>query len=266
MRVPVLPGGIAGDVIGSKYESFNTRRFNFRLFGKWSRYTDDTVLTVAIADALLTGVPNEVRLREYALKYPDAGYGDLFMSWVNNRGQVPVDAVQSYGCGAAMRVPPVAYWFDSIEETSAAADASAITTHKSGEGFVAARNIARIIYRAKSLRCEERNQNQKTHVLDSDVIVDTDVLVEQLNWPHEIDLHAKTVITHAGYAFYHGHDYESVIRLAISIGGDSDTIATIPGAIACAFYQDMFREIYEGTMSRLPAVFIDVINSFYLAS
>ncbi|WP_157482315.1 ADP-ribosylglycohydrolase family protein [Geofilum rubicundum] len=89
---------------------------------------------MAIADALLTGTPYEVVLKEYALRYLDAGYGYLFMSWENSNSYAPLDAMQSYGSGASMRIPPVAYWFNSMEAISSATDASAITTHRTGEG------------------------------------------------------------------------------------------------------------------------------------
>lgn len=260
MKVPVLLGGIAGDVIGSKYESFNTRRTDFRLFGRWSRFTDDTVLTVAIADALMSGVPYEVRLREYALRYPDAGYGDMFMAWVHQKGTA--GDVVSYAAGAAMRVPPLAYWFNSMEEVSAAADASALATHPSGEGFVSAGQMARIIYRVRSLGSGKRSQSTKLQVLDSDVVIDPSVSISQLNRPHDMDFHASTVLSHAASAFYHGTAYEDVLRLAISIGGDSDTIACMAGAMAYPFYRDMPEDIYSGVMERLPSDFVTVLNRF----
>ena len=261
MKVPVLFGGIAGDVIGSKFESFNTRRTDFRLFGKRSRFTDDTVLTVAIADALLSGVPHDVRLREYALRYPDVGYGDFFMVWLR-KAEGLINLILSYGSGAAMRVPPMVYWYNKRREVVNAVGESSRITHPGVEAFLTAQNLAAAMYRARMLNSNELGTGAKFFVLGHDIYVDPDLKVEQLNWPHEIDLNVWTVVTHAAYAFFHGKDYEDTIRLAISIGGDSDTIANIAGSLAYAYYKDMPEEIYLKTAERLPSEFIDIIESF----
>src|SRR5450759_4747791 len=139
-------GAVAGDIIGSVYEFHAIKSIDFPLFSKGSAWTDDTVLTMAVAQTLLTGRPYEETLREFALEHPDAGFGGRFRQWFTTPGSKPYN---SFGNGSAMRVSPVGWAFDTLEETLEEAQRSAEVTHNHPEGIKGAQATAAAIFLAR---------------------------------------------------------------------------------------------------------------------
>src|SRR5688572_18319431 len=138
-------GAIAGDIIGSYYEVRPTKRTDFPLFRLESCFTDDTVLTVAVADALLTGVRYAEKFKEYCWKYPNAGYGGSYRKWAQSASSAPYG---SWGNGSAMRVSPVGYAFETLEEVIQEAAHSAVATHNHPEGIKGAQATAAAVFLA----------------------------------------------------------------------------------------------------------------------
>ena len=145
-------GAIAGDIIGSVYESHNTKRTDFELFSPRCRFTDDTVLTVAVADCILNGKDYAKTLHEYGRRYPNAGYGAAFKEWLLSDDLLPYN---SFGNGSAMRVSPVGFAFDTMEKVLDEAKKSAEVTHNHPEGVKGARAVAASIFLAKKGECKE---------------------------------------------------------------------------------------------------------------
>jgi len=139
-------GAVAGDMIGSVYEFDPTKRTDFPLFSKHSSFTDDTVLTMAVAESLLTGRPYQEKLREFALAYPDRGFGSMFWQWFTTPGAKPYN---SFGNGSAMRVSPVGWAFNTLKGTMAEAQRSAEVTHNHPEGIKGAQSVAAAIFMAR---------------------------------------------------------------------------------------------------------------------
>jgi len=139
-------GAIAGDIIGSVYEFHPIKTMDFPLFSKRSVWTDDTVLTLAVAETLLTGRPYKETMREFALENSDAGFGGMFRQWFTTQGSKPYN---SFGNGSAMRVSPVGWAFDTLEETMAEAQRSAEVTHNHPEGIKGAQSVAAAIFLAR---------------------------------------------------------------------------------------------------------------------
>ena len=234
-------GAIIGDIVGSRFEF--SRRFpekEFDLFTKESRWTDDTVMTVAIAEALMEAgleVPVEAiengcvrAMKKWGIKYPDAGYGGKFRFWIFS-GNEP-KAYRSFGNGSAMRVSAVGWLYDSIERTREVARATANVTHNHPEGIKGAECTASIIYMA-------RNGFNKEEIADYVIKEFEYDFTESLDEMRNRKTHAATCqdsLPKAIRSFMDGESYEDAIRNAISLGGDTDTLAAIAGAMAEAFY------------------------------
>ena len=139
-------GAVAGDIIGSVYEFHPIKSMDFRLFGKRSEWTDDTVLTIAVAETLLTGRPYKETMREFALENSDAGFGGMFRRWFTTQGSKPYS---SFGNGSAMRVSPVGWAFQTLDKTLAEAQRSAEVTHNRPEGIKGAQSMAAGIFPAR---------------------------------------------------------------------------------------------------------------------
>ena len=248
-------GAIAGDIIGSVYEFHNTRQADFPLFSTDSRFTDDTVLTCAIADALLSGVSYQDKLKEYFLLFPNAGYGAQFMRWCFQKDAKPYN---SYGNGSAMRVSPVAYAFNKIELILEEAKKSAEVSHNHPEGIKGAQAVAVSIFLARSGASKKEIkafvQDNFSYVLDFDL--------DELQENYKYDMTCQGSVPQAIFCFLESNNYEDAIRKAVSIGGDSDTIACISGGIAEAFYKEVPEQIKEKVFKILDQRLIKVINDF----
>ena len=238
MKSKMLLGAIAGDVIGSFYEYRPVGSVEFNLFDEWSSFTDDTVMTVANADWLLTHDSLLGIMQDYGNRYINAGYGGMFYSWLREYDPQPYN---SFGNGSAMRVSPVGWAFKTLEETLAAAKQSAEVTHNHPEGIKGAYIESTFGYNL-SRTCDEIRPG------------------------YQFDETCQGSVPESIIAFLESTDYENAIRLAISLGGDADTMAAIAGGIAEAYYKEIPSYIVDEVQKRLPQEFIDVTQRFYKCS
>lgn len=234
-------GAIAGDIIGSPYEGRrrNIKTIEFPLFHDWSHFTDDTVLTVAAADAILHGGGYAEKFKEYYSHYPRAGYGGAFKRWALSDSMQPYG---SWGNGSAMRVSPVGFAFDSLEEVLHEAARSAAVTHDHPEGIKGAQAVASAIFLARSGQSKPDIRDYIENTFDYDLSESLDSIRE---WYAKdfTEVSCQGSVPQAITAFLESTDFEDAIRKAISIGGDSDTIACMAGGIAEAFYVNVPRDI-----------------------
>ncbi len=233
-------GAILGDMIGSPYEfdRNNLKTTEFPLFCPRSRFTDDTVMTVAVSAALreTMGQDDESiraalvrKMREFGARYPRAGYGGRFYSWLMSDDPKPYN---SYGNGSAMRVSSVGWLYTKLEETVRIAALTAEVSHDHPEGIRGAEAVAAAIYLA---RCGTEKQGIKRFI-EQAYGYDLDTTLDEIRPTYRFDVSCQGSVPQAIRAFLEGSDYESTVRLAVSIGGDSDTIACIAGSIAEACY------------------------------
>jgi ADP-ribosylglycohydrolase len=248
-------GAIAGDIIGSTRENLRIKRKDFELFPRLSTYTDDTVLTVAVADAILNGKGCGKTIKAYARRHPQRGYGPKFMLWVRSSG---IEPYNSLGNGSAMRVSPVAHAYDSDESVLMHAKKSAECTHSHPEGIKGAQATALAIYLARSGADKEDIRRQ----ISGRFGYDLDRTVDSIRPEYRINLTCPGSVPEAIIAFLDSRDFEDAIRNAISLGGDADTQAAIAGAIAEAYYKGIPSSILEKTWSKIPQSFQNIIVGF----
>ena len=227
-------GAIVGDIIGSAYEFNNTKRKEFHLFTPKSKFTDDTVMTLAVARWLCDDKEHRketlVRyMQELGRRYPTAGYAGSFMRWLYNPEPRPYN---SYGNGSAMRVSPVAFYAHSLQEALGLAKISAEVTHNHPEGIKGAQAIASSIYLA---RHGATKREIKSYV-EENFHYDLSRQLDDIRPTYSYDMSCQNTVPQALLAFLEGANFEDVIRIAVSLGGDSDTIAAMAGSIAQAFY------------------------------
>jgi ADP-ribosylglycohydrolase len=222
-------GAIAGDIIGSVYEFGRTKSKDFPLFGPESEFTDDTVLTVAVAKAILTDGDYCKAVLDFGRRYPDASYGGHFAEWLRSPDPKPYN---SWGNGSAMRVSPVGFAFDSIDDVLRESARTAEFTHNHPEGIKGAQATALAAFLARTAR-------------DMDVIrkeiatrfgYDLARTVDEIRPAYGFDESCQRTVPEAIIAFLDSTSYEDAVRNAVSLGGDSDTLACITGGIAEAFY------------------------------
>ncbi|MFN2567218.1 MAG: ADP-ribosylglycohydrolase family protein [Gemmatimonadaceae bacterium] len=248
-------GVIAGDVIGSVYERDSTKSVDFPLFDDACRFTDDTVMTVATARAILEGVPYERVYRVLGRRYPAAGYGASFYSWLFSDDPRPYN---SWGNGSAMRVAPVGFAFDTVDDVLREAERSAAVTHDHPEGVKGAQSTALAVYLARSGASKDEIRTELTRRFGYDL----DRTVEQIRLHYDFDVSCQGSVPESIIAFLDSESLEHAIRMAISLGGDSDTQAAIAGGIAHAFYRHIPEPIERGVRRVLPAEFIETIDAF----
>ena len=227
-------GAIVGDIIGSAYEFKNTKRKEFHLFTPKSKFTDDTVMTLAVARWLCDDKEHRKEtlvqhMQELGRRYPTAGYAGSFMRWLYNPEPQPYN---SYGNGSAMRVSPVAFYSHSLQEALGLAKISAEVTHNHPEGIKGAQAIASSIYLA---RHGATKREIKSYV-EENFHYDLSQQLDDIRPIYSYDMSCQHTVPQALLAFLEGANFEEVIRSAVSIGGNSDTIAAMAGGIAQAFY------------------------------
>ena len=247
-------GSIIGDILGSRFEMKRpplSKSFDF--FSKRTCFTDDTVLTLATAYALMNEIPYADAYLEFYNRYPNSGYGSAFKKWALAGGKEPY---VSYGNGSAMRVSPVAYFFDSEEEVLEAAENSAKVTHNHNEGIRGAKAIALATYWSR--KCGD-----KQYIMDKVISVTGYEEIKSMDklWTGEFSSSCQITVPQALSAYYNGDSYESVIRNAIMFGGNADTLASMAGAIAGDFYT-IPREFYIRCFPYLDGFLFDVMNQF----
>ena len=256
-------GAILGDIIGSPYEfDMGSKTKEFSLFSKRSTFTDDSVMTIAVAEAFL-GVPDDdevIRKRlidamqKYGALYPHAGYGLRFSDWLDSEAPMPYN---SWGNGSAMRVSAVAWLYNDLETVRHMARLSAEVTHNHPEGIKGAEATASAIFLARTGYTKDRIrqyiENEFGYALNRtcDEIRPT---------YHHVESCMETV-PEAITAFLEGDSFEDVIRTAVSLGGDCDTLTCIAGSVAEAFY-GVSDDLKEECMSRLPQDLLEVLIRF----
>lgn len=248
-------GAILGDMIGSPYEfDQGGKSKEFPLFIESSHFTDDTVMTVAVADALMktTGEPDDEVVREalvdrmqfWGRKYPDAGYGARFKKWLQQEHPEPYG---SYGNGSAMRVSAAGWLAESLQEARRLARLSAEVTHDHPEGIKGAESVASSIFLARTGHDKEEIRDYVVKEFGYDLSRTCDEIRPIY---HHVETCQQTV-PEAIIAFLESNSFEDALRNAVSLGGDSDTLACITGGIAEAFY-GMPQELRDETLKRLP--------------
>jgi len=249
-------GAIAGDIIGSIYEHRPIKNKDFLLFQTGCTFTDDTVLTVAVADAILSNRPYLESFRLIGRRYPHAGYGTSFFHWLYSDDQSPYN---SWGNGSAMRVSPVGFAFKTEKEVLREAAKSAEISHNHLEGIKGAQATALAIFLARTGSPKEgiRTEIKKRFGYNLDRTTD------QIRPSYSFDVSCQGTVPEAIIAFLDSTSYEDTIRNAVSLGGDSDTIACIAGGIAEAYYGNVPSDIRERVQKHLPSDLWEITEKFY---
>ncbi|MDZ7753901.1 MAG: ADP-ribosylglycohydrolase family protein [Gammaproteobacteria bacterium] len=248
-------GAIAGDIIGSVYEAWPIKTKDFPLFHPQGRFTDDSVLTVAIADAILGGRPYEDAVREFGRRHPDAGYGGRFISWLFAAAPRPY---HSWGNGAAMRVSPVGFAFDTERDVLAEAAKTAAFTHDHPEGIKGAQATALAVFLARTGHDKEAIRALIAERFDYDL----ERSVEDIRPGYGFDVSCQGTVPEAIIAFLDSDSFEDAVRNAVSLGGDSDTLACIAGGMAEAFYGGVPDTIRDTVLSLLTPDLRVVVEAF----
>ncbi len=250
-----MRGAIIGDIIGSRFEKNNVKSKDFELFTKESRYTDDTVLTIAIADCILNSKDYESTVKKYGRNYPFAGYGGTFKKWLAGIIRGPYN---SWGNGSAMRVSPIGFAFDNEEKILEEAKRSAEITHNHEEGIKGAQAIAMSIFLARTGKTKQEIKDY----IEYEFGYDLSRTIEGIRPNYEFDVSCQGSVPESIIAFLESENFEDAIRNAISIGGDSDTIASMTGAISEAFYKSISEELIEKMNEIIPDNFRKIIEEF----
>lgn len=251
-------GAIIGDIVGSRFEFNNTLTTDFELFGPGCNYTDDTIMTVAVADAIMNNRPFSQTLREYGNRYPfpTGGYGANFARWLTSPIPYPYN---SCGNGSAMRVSPCALLAQGNREWALTkAAASAICTHNHPEGVKGAMAVTDAILLAFQFKDKDYIQEQLESVYGYNLATRCDDLRGAIPFNELCEI----TVPQAIIAFLDSDSFENAVRLAVSLGGDSDTIAAITGGIAEAYY-GVPEELQQKALNMLPKEFRIVINKMY---
>lgn len=248
-------GTIIGDIAGSDFEFTNTLDYNFPMFAPGCDFTDDTVCTIAIADAILKGEDYQTALRKWCRRYPHpkGEYGSYFMNWVFRPDPYPYN---SYGNGSAMRVSPIAWLFNNEAEVREQARKSAEITHNHPEGIKGAEAIAIAIYRMRAAV----NKSGKIYEEVIREFYDADV-IQNLPPKGFFDVTCQGCVPLSLVIASLSTSFEDAIRLAVSYGGDSDTVGAIVGALAEAQYE-IPKRIKDKAISFLPADMVLVLDEF----
>ena len=274
-------GAIIGDIAGSKYEFNNTFDYDFEMFGEGCDFTDDTICTVAIADAILNGRSYQESLLDWCRRYPSpkGAYGGRFAGWIHSLDPQPYN---SFGNGSAMRVSPVAWLFDDLSQVLEEAEKTALPTHNHPEGIKGAKAVAHAIWYFRKSRFSEeskdseneetkglKNENAKASKDENETIQGFMSIARSYYEDFDTRVYPKgkfdeTCMDAVPLSFYllsQASSFEDAIRLAISHGGDSDTIGAIVGSIAEARF-GIPQEMKEKALSYLPDDMKDIWKQF----
>ncbi|HUK42605.1 MAG TPA: ADP-ribosylglycohydrolase family protein [Candidatus Acidoferrales bacterium] len=222
-------GAIAGDIIGSVYEWNNIKTKHFDLFSPNCCFTDDTVLTVALAESILTHIDYVSLMKAYYRRYPGAGYGGFFHQWAQAHDSRPYN---SWGNGAAMRISSVGFAFNTLDEVLLRAAEYTAVTHNHKEGIRGAQATAAAIFLA---RTGKNRAEIKLHTAEN-FHYDLSRSVDEIRPTYRFNESCQGTVPQAIVCFLESTSFEDAIRNAISLGGDSDTLACITGGIAQAYY------------------------------
>ena len=227
-------GAIVGDIVGSTYEFCPTKSMNFKLFTPWSNFTDDSVMTLAVAKWLIEDEAHTPHfltccMQELGAVYPGAGYGARFAGWLSEDEPQPYN---SWGNGAGMRVSPVGLYAKTIDEALALAAITACVSHNHPEGVRGAQAIAVCMFLCR----EGKSKAEIKEYVEKIFFYNLDRKIAEIRPRYDFDVSCQGSVPEAIIAFLEGNSFEEVIRLAVSLGGDADTIAAMAGAIAACVY------------------------------
>lgn len=248
-------GAIAGDVIGSVYESAGMKITCFDLFKEQSSPSDDSVLTCAVADVLLTRGDYVTAYHQWFARYPHAGYGGTFYQWAKRRDTEPYG---SWGNGSAMRVSPIGWAFNDLEAVLAEAERSAAVTHDHPEGIKGAQAIAAAVWLARQGESVETIRGRLMDRFGYRLRRRVDRIRERYGW----DVSCQGSVPEAIICALEATTFEDAVRMAISLGGDADTLACMAGAIAEARFGPVPAAIASEVRARLPTPMLTILDAF----
>ena len=248
-------GAIAGDMIGVPWEVSGEKRRDFPLFTEFSRFSDDTVMTIAVAHALLEERDYARAMREFGRRYPLIGYGQRFEQWLTDASMGPYE---SYGNGGAMRASPIGFAARSVEEALDEAERCAAPTHNHAEGIKGAQAVALGVFLA---RAGASKQNIRSEIT-ARVGYDLDHTVAFIRPGYSFDVAAERSVPEAIICFLDADDFEGAVRNAVSLGGDADTMACIAGALSEAYWGEVPGAIANQVRERLPGELLALVDRF----
>lgn len=262
MKNPTIMGAIAGDTIGSVFEFNPTKDYNFRLFYDDSIYTDDSIMTVAVAEWLMESKTHDANslvtyMQKWGRKYPDpyGAYGGMFSQWLCQERPQPYG---SWGNGSAMRVGAVGFLCSSLEETLRLAEITALVSHNHPEGIKGAQAVAVAVFLANA----GHSKTEIKRFIAAQFGYDLNRSCEEIRDGYHFEDSCQETVPQSLVAFFDSEDFEDAIRLTVSLGGDADTMGAITGAVAAAFYKEIPDFIYNETWHRLPQDIRDVVTKF----
>ena len=251
-----MKGAIIGDIIGSHFEFKSCKEKDFLLFGDHYYYTDDSVLTLATADTLINKKPYKNAYLEWSRRYPNQAWGTRYKSWFTSDNPEPYN---SYGNGSAMRIAPIGWAFDTLEQTQEEAKKSAEVTHNHPEGIKGAQAVATAIFMARN---KKSKHEIKTYLQDK-YEYDLSRKYDEIQPDYMFNETCQGSVPEAIISFIDSKDFEDCIRNAVALGGDADTQACIAGAIAEAYYGGVPKDIWENCEKVLEPEMRELVNSFY---
>ena len=252
-------GAIIGDIVGSRWEFSPTNNYNFEWLSEENGFTDDTICTLAVADALLLGRDFGESIHNWCRQYPNpmGGYGGRFAQWVNSDNPQPYN---SFGNGSAMRVSPVAYWYDNVDEVLDAAAATALPSHNHDEGIKGAQTVALAIFRA--LQFGEQAPDHIGDILNECVqFSGYDININKADVINRFDETCQGTVPVALWIIGISNSFEDAVRKAVSLGADADTLGAIVGSIAEAIW-GIPDKMKQSIMEYLPDEMKNVLNKF----
>lgn len=251
-NLPII-GAICGDILGSSYEWHPVKYMDHQLCMRDDTFTDDSVCTIAIADAILNQKPFATTLQDWCRRYPRAGYGGSFRRWIREDNPQPYN---SWGNGSAMRVSAAGTLAHTLEDALDLAKQSAEVTHNHPEGIKGAQAVAAAIYLAK----QGATKQQIKEYIEETFSYNLNRDYQTIQRGYCFDVSCMGSVPESIICFLVASSYEDTIRHAIALGGDADTMAAIAGGIAAAYYKEVPYPVISHCVSRLPEEMIDVIN------
>ena len=258
-------GALVGDIIGSVYEFNNTKTTDFQLFKAHSRFTDDSVMTLAVAKWLLEDEAHTSKhlvrcMQELGQKHPHAGYGGTFVRWLFTEDPQPYN---SWGNGSGMRVSPVGLYAKTLDEALSLAEITASVSHNHPEGVKGAQAIAASVFLCKHGKSKQEIKDYIEEAFDYNL----NRTIAEIRPGYDFDVSCQGSVPEAIIAFMEGNSFEEVIRLAVSLGGDSDTIGAMAGAIAACMYpipEEIAKQcdaILTEDLKEIKDQFVDMIST-----
>ena len=246
-------GAIVGDILGSSFDCYPTKTKKFELLDNKSHFTDDIVMTVAVADSLMNRIPYVESLQMWGNNYPSAGYGGWFNKWIHSDFPKPYN---SFGNGSAMRCSSVGWLYDDKDSVLNEAKESAEITHNHPEGIKGAQAVALGVMMSRMGSTKLEIQEGLESLFDYDL----SQTLSQIRRNYIHDVTCQGSVPQAIIAFLESEDFEDAIRNAISLGGDADTQACIAGALAEAYYMNIPEKIKQFVLKRITP---DILEIFY---